>query len=95
MAGTIRGREAIFRFLARLPKETNGTYESQLIDVLAPDRAAALYRASGERAGRASTSTRCCSSASRRARHRGARAAVRSRRVRRVLGSMSAVSRVP
>jgi len=53
MAGTFRGREEIFRFLGRLPKETGGTYASQLIDVLASeDRAAALYRASGERHGR-------------------------------------------
>jgi ketosteroid isomerase-like protein len=53
MAGTYRGREAIFRFLARLPKETDGTYRSELIDVLASDdRAAALYRARGERRGR-------------------------------------------
>ena len=53
MAGVYRGREEIFRFLARLPKETAGTYSSRLIDVLASDgRAAALYRASGERRGR-------------------------------------------
>ena len=53
MAGTYRGREAIFRFLARLPKETDGTYASELIDVLASDdRAAALYRARGARHGR-------------------------------------------
>jgi uncharacterized protein len=53
MAGVHRGREAIFRFLARLPKETDGTYDSRLVDVLASDhRAAALYRASGERRGR-------------------------------------------
>jgi uncharacterized protein (TIGR02246 family) len=53
MAGVHRGREAIFRFLAQLPKETGGTYASQLVDVLASDgRAAALYRASGERHGR-------------------------------------------
>lgn len=53
MAGTFRGRDAIFRFLARLPKETGGTYRSRLVDVLASDeRAAALYRASGERRGR-------------------------------------------
>ncbi len=53
MAGTYAGREAIFRFLAMLPKETNGTYGSQLIDVLASDdRAAALYRARGTRHGR-------------------------------------------
>jgi ketosteroid isomerase-like protein len=53
MAGVYRGREAVFRFLARLPKETGGTYSSRLVDVLASDeRAAALYRASGERRGR-------------------------------------------
>ena len=53
MAGTFRGRGEIFDFLGRLPKETGGTYSSRLIDVLASeDRAAALYRASGERDGR-------------------------------------------
>jgi ketosteroid isomerase-like protein len=52
MAGTFSGREEIFRFLGRLPRETGGTYSSSLIDVLASDdRAAALYRASGERNG--------------------------------------------
>ena len=54
MAGTFAGRDQIFRFLARLPKETGGTYGSRLIDVLASDdRAAALYRAFGSRNGRA------------------------------------------
>jgi len=53
MAGVYRGREQIFRFLGKLPKETDGTYRSTLIDVLASDeRAAALYRASGRRHGR-------------------------------------------
>ena len=53
MAGTYAGREAIFRFLARLPKETDGTYGSELVDVLASEsRAAALYRARGTRHGR-------------------------------------------
>jgi uncharacterized protein len=53
MAGVYRGREEIFRFLSRLPKETGGTYGSELVDVLASDdRAAALYRARGERHGR-------------------------------------------
>ena len=53
MAGVYRGRDAIFRFLARLPRETDGTYSSELVDVLASDRrAAALYRASGSRHGR-------------------------------------------
>ena len=53
MAGSYRGRDEIFRFLARLPKETGGTYGSELEDVLASDdRAAALYRARGTRRGR-------------------------------------------
>ena len=53
MAGEYRGPEAIFRFLARLPRETEGTYGSSLRDVLASkDRAAALYTAHGTRAGR-------------------------------------------
>jgi uncharacterized protein len=50
MAGRYRGRDQIFRFLARLTKETNGTYGSELHDVLASEgRAAALYRARGTR----------------------------------------------
>ena len=50
MAGVYRGRDEIFRFLARLPKETAGTYSSELVDVLASEgRAAALYRARGTR----------------------------------------------
>jgi ketosteroid isomerase-like protein len=53
MAGVYRGRESIFRFLVRLPKETDGTYGSELLDVLTSDqRAAALYRARGTRHGR-------------------------------------------
>ncbi len=53
MAGTHTGRAEIFRFLANLPKLTSGTYGSRLIDVLvSDDRAAALYRAFGERNGR-------------------------------------------
>jgi hypothetical protein len=53
MAGIYRGRDEIFRFLARLPKETDGTYGSELEDVLASDdRAAALYRARGTRRAR-------------------------------------------
>ena len=53
MAGVYRGREEILRFLAVLPKLTDGSYSSTLIDALASDeRAAGLYRASGEREGR-------------------------------------------
>ena len=53
MAGEYRGREEIFRFLARLPKETGGTYGSTLHDVLVSgNRAAAYYTARGTRRGR-------------------------------------------
>lgn len=53
MSGVYRGREEIFRFLGRLPKETGGTYGSELVDVLASeDRAAAMYVARGMRHGR-------------------------------------------
>lgn len=53
MSGVFRGREEIFRFLARLPKETGGTYRSELRDVLASaERAAAIYLARGTRRGR-------------------------------------------
>ena len=53
MAGVHRGRDEIFRFLARLPKETDGTYGSTLRDVLVShERAAALYTARGTRRGR-------------------------------------------
>ena len=50
VAGTYRGRRAIIRFLGSLPRLTDGTYSSRLIDVLASDdRAAVLYRATGRR----------------------------------------------
>jgi ketosteroid isomerase-like protein len=53
LAGTYRGRREIVRFLGSLPRLTDGTYTSQLIDVLASDdRAAVLYRATGRREGR-------------------------------------------
>jgi uncharacterized protein len=53
LAGTYRGRREIVRFLGSLPRLTNGTYNSRLIDVLASDeRAAVLYRATGRREGR-------------------------------------------
>jgi uncharacterized protein len=53
MSGTYRGRAEIFRFLARLPKLTDGSYRSTVIDALASEeRGAGLYRAMGEREGR-------------------------------------------
>jgi ketosteroid isomerase-like protein len=53
LAGTYSGRREIIRFLGSLPRLTDGTYSSRLIDVLASDtRAAVLYRATGRRQGR-------------------------------------------
>ena len=53
LAGIYRGRREIIRFLGSLPRLTDGTYSSRLIDVLASDaRAAVLYRATGRREGR-------------------------------------------
>ena len=52
LAGTYRGRREIIRFLGSLPRLTDGTYSSELVDVLASDeRAAVLYRARGLRHG--------------------------------------------
>ena len=54
LAGTYHGVREIVRFLGGLPRLTDGTYSSGLIDVLASDdRAAVLYRAIGRREGRA------------------------------------------
>jgi ketosteroid isomerase-like protein len=54
LAGVYRGRREVFRFLARLEQETDGTYSSRLVDALASEeRAAVVYRASGRRRGRA------------------------------------------
>jgi uncharacterized protein len=53
LAGVYRGRREIVRFLGSLPRLTDGTYASRLIDVLASDdRAAVLYRATGRCEGR-------------------------------------------
>jgi ketosteroid isomerase-like protein len=50
---TYYGRREIVRFLGSLPRLTEGTYSSRVIDVLASDeRAAVLYRATGRREGR-------------------------------------------
>lgn len=52
LAGAHRGRREIIRFLGSLPRLTDGTYSSELIDVLASDdRAVVLYRARGLRNG--------------------------------------------
>lgn len=53
LAGSFRGRRAIVRFLGSLQRLTGGTYAARLVDVLASgERAAVLYRATGEREGR-------------------------------------------
>jgi uncharacterized protein len=52
LAGEHRGRRAIIRFLGSLPRLSDGTYRSELIDVLeSPGRAVVLYRARGTRNG--------------------------------------------
>ena len=51
--GSTAGATEIFRFLARCQRRPKAPTRSRLIDVLASDdRAAALYRASGQRRGR-------------------------------------------
>jgi ketosteroid isomerase-like protein len=54
MSGEYRGRDAILRFLRQTMVLTGGTYRSELRYVVADDeRAVAVYRARGERDGRA------------------------------------------
>jgi ketosteroid isomerase-like protein len=54
MSGEYRGRDAILRFLRQTMVLTGGTYRSELRYVVADDeRAVAVYRARGERGGRA------------------------------------------
>lgn len=52
MSGEYRGRRDVVEFLRRTGLETNGTYRSRLVTVLADDEwGVAVYRASGERNG--------------------------------------------
>jgi ketosteroid isomerase-like protein len=54
MSGEYRGRDAILRFLRQTMVLTGGTYRTELRYVVADDeRAVAVYRARGERDGRA------------------------------------------
>jgi ketosteroid isomerase-like protein len=54
MSGEYRGRDEILRFLRRTKVLTGGTYRADLHYVVADDeRAVAVYRARGERDGRA------------------------------------------
>jgi ketosteroid isomerase-like protein len=53
MTGEYRGRDEVLRFLRQTGVLTKGTYRSELRYVVADDeRAVAVYRARGERAGR-------------------------------------------
>jgi ketosteroid isomerase-like protein len=52
LAGSHRGREAIMRFLLQVMALTGGTFQLDLIDVLANDRhAVVLFRGRAERGG--------------------------------------------
>ena len=53
MSGEYRGRRDVVEFLRRTGLETDGTYRSNLLTVLADDEwGVAVYRASGTRNGR-------------------------------------------
>ena len=53
LAGTHRGRDAIFAFLLQVRSLTDDTFRLDLIDVVANEsRAVALFRGHGEREGR-------------------------------------------
>jgi ketosteroid isomerase-like protein len=55
MAGEYRGREEIFAFLRRTAELTMGTYRVELLWVVSDDaHTVAVYRARGDRQGRAS-----------------------------------------
>ena len=52
MSGEYHGRRDVVEFLRRTGLETNGTYRSELLTVVADDEwGLAVYRASGERNG--------------------------------------------
>ena len=60
LAGSHRGREAIFAFLLRVQALTGGTFHLDLIDVVAnDDRAVALFRGHGQREGRTLDNPTC------------------------------------
>ena len=53
LSGERAGRDELLAHLGRLAGLTDGTYRTELLDVLASDaRAAAFYRATGQRGGR-------------------------------------------
>ena len=60
LAGTHRGRDAIFAFLLNARALTDGTIHLELIDVLANDvHAVALFRGHGQRQGRTLDNPTC------------------------------------
>jgi ketosteroid isomerase-like protein len=62
LAGAHRGRQAIFVFLTKVMELTGGTFELDLIDVLANDRrAVALFRGTARREGKSLDNPTCLS----------------------------------
>lgn len=60
LAGSHRGRDAILGFLLEVQALTEGTFHLDLIDVIANDeRAVALFRGHGQRAGKALDNPTC------------------------------------
>jgi ketosteroid isomerase-like protein len=60
LAGSHRGRDAIFAFLARVVALSEGTFHLDLVDVVAgDDHAVALFRGHGRREGRALDNPTC------------------------------------
>jgi len=60
LAGTHRGRDAIFSFLLNVRALTGGTFHLDLIDVIANDaHAVALFRGHGERNGKTLDNPTC------------------------------------
>jgi ketosteroid isomerase-like protein len=60
LAGTHRGRDAVFAFLLRVQSLTEGTFHLDLIDVLANDaHAVALFRGHGQRQGKTLDNPTC------------------------------------
>ena len=60
LAGSHRGREAIFAFLGRVMELTDGTFGLELEDVVAgEERAVALFRGHGTRGGKTLDNPTC------------------------------------
>lgn len=60
LAGDHPGREAVLAFLARVPALTNGTFRTELVDVVANDTTAVvLFRGHATREGRTLDNPTC------------------------------------